>query len=1008
MIVPRHFEDLTVLRENTLPERSYFIPASKQMDDLVEHRERSDRFQLLNGNWKFRFFPSVQDVTEEFFRPDYDVSGFDTIPVPGMWQNYGYDNHQYTNVRYPIPFDPPYVPVANPAGAYVTTFEYHTDPHAPRACLNLEGVDSCAYIWLNGQYVGYRQVSHSTSEFDVTDKLLEGENRLAVLVLKWCDGTYLEDQDKFRMTGIFRDVYLLKRPEEAIRDYRVTTGNDGTVTVAVESPVPVTLSLFDGRQLIAQAETADTAVLTIPTPHLWSADDPYLYTLVLEASGEVITDRVGFREITIENSVLKINGQNIKFRGVNRHESDPVTGFVMSIEQMVKDLTIMKAHNFNAIRTSHYPCAPIFYQLCDQYGFYVIDEADNESHGTEFLAMKETKWDDIMRRWYEPIADNPLFTEATVDRTRKLVIRDKNRPCVVIWSMGNECAYGCTFEAALSWTKAYDNTRPTHYESAWHFGNRQNNDFSDLDTYSRMYPSLSEIEKNLQERMAHDHILDRPYILCEYCHAMGNGPGDLEDYFHTFYAHDALCGGFVWEWCDHAIYKGKNENGKDMYWYGGDHGEKPHDGNFCMDGLVYPDRTPHTGILEYRNVYRPARVVSYDQATGQLTLHNYMDFTDLQDYVNLSWEVTCDGVAIAQGTVETPSIAPHGDGVLTLPVSVPETGKCFLKLTYTLKADRPLQPAGQFLGFDEVPLENKDARNQEALAMDKVSAGSVSVAETAGTVLVTGDSFHYTLDKMTGLWSGLEVSGQPLLDRPMEWNVWRAPTDNDRKIKLIWKNNEYNAPVSRVYEISATSTGDTAVIEAHVGLTGWSIQKFLDLRVTWTVHGGGQLDVDIQALRNTEFRFLPRFGLRLFLNRQLDQVDYCGYGPMESYVDKRRAASYGRFGGNVESLHEDYIRPQENGSHFGCDWMTLTGGKLGLQVVSREPFSFNASRYTQEELEQKGHNYELQPCGSTVLCIDHALSGIGSNSCGPELMEQYRFQPETFRRCFRLIPTSQA
>ena len=1004
MIVPRHYEDLTVLHENTLPERSYFIPASKQRDDLVEHREHSDRFQLLNGNWNFRFYNSVQDVTEEFFRTDYDVSGFDTIPVPGMWQNYGYDNHQYTNVRYPIPYDPPYVPVDNPAGAYVTFFEYHKDPAAPKAYLNFEGVDSCAYIWLNGQYVGYRQVSHSTSEYDVTDKLVEGENRLAVLVLKWCDGTYMEDQDKFRMTGIFRDVYLLKRPEQAIRDYRVTAGIDGKVTVAVEASVSATVSLYDGNTLIAKAEAADTAVLNIPQPKLWSADDPYLYKLVLETPNEVITDRVGLREITIDKPVLKINGKPIKFRGVNRHESNPVTGFVMSIEFMVKELTLMKEHNFNAIRTSHYPCCPVFYQLCDQYGFYVIDEADNESHGVEFLAREQTNWDDVVARWYEDLANNPAFTEATVDRTRKLVIRDKNRPCVVIWSMGNECAYGCTFEAALAWTKAYDSTRPTHYESAWHAGKNEKNDVSNIDLYSRMYPSIAEIENNLANCMENDVILDRPYILCEYCHAMGNGPGDLEDYFQCFYAHDALCGGFVWEWCDHAIYKGEDANGKAMYWYGGDHGEKPHDGNFCMDGLVYPDRIPHTGMMEYRNVYRPARVTSYDQATGKMVLHNYMDFTDLKDYVNLSWEVTCDGKTLSQGSVETPSVAAQGNGELILPVEVPKKGKCFLKLSYYLKSDRPLQPAGQFLGFDEIALENADSRNQDALAMNTVTEGAVSVSETDRIITVTGDSFTYTMDKRTGLWKTMTIGGKALLDRPMEWNVWRAPTDNDRKIKLIWKNNEYNEPVTRCYEIAASTDGNTVTITTHTGLTGWSIQKFLDLKVTWTVHGGGELDVSIQGQHDNEFRPLPRFGLRMFLPKVMEQVSYCGMGPMESYIDKRRAAYYGKFDSNVMDLHEDYIRPQENGSHYGCDYVTVTGDGCSLTALSSETFSFNASVYTQEELETRAHNYELLPCGSTVLCIDHGVNGIGSNSCGPTLLPQYQLKPDHFERAFRLIP----
>ena len=1004
MIIPKHYESLDVLHENTLPERSYYIPASVPMHDLVEHRCRSDRFQLLSGDWKFRFYPRVGDVKEEFFRPNYDVSDFDTIPVPGMWQNYGYDRHQYTNVRYPIPFDPPYVPVDNPAGAYVTRFDYRKDPAAPRAYLNLEGVDSCAYIWLNGDYVGYRQVSHSTSEFDVTDLIVEGENVLAVLVLKWCDGTYMEDQDKFRLTGIFRDVYLLKRPEQMLWDYRIVADCSGKVTVAVKTEQPVKLTLFDGETLLAQAETEDHTDLQVADPHLWNAEDPYLYTLVLETADEAIVERVGLREITIEDSVLKINGQAIKFRGVNRHESDPVTGFVISIDQLRRDLELMKAHNFNAIRTSHYPCAPVFYQLCDQYGFYVIDEADNESHGTEVLAFQQTKWDDIIARWQEAIADNPLFIEATVDRTRKLVLRDKNRPCVVIWSMGNECAYGCTFESALAWVKSYDNTRPTHYESARYFTKERECDFSNLDLYSRMYPSLQHMRDEIDNRMNLPHFQDKPYILCEYCHAMGNGPGDLEDYFQFFQENDTMCGGFVWEWCDHAIYKGQAENGKAMYWYGGDHGEQPHDGNFCMDGLVYPDRRPHTGLLEYRNVHRPARVVKVDQEAGLFTLHNYMDFTDLSDYVNLEWAITCDGKILAEGTAETPCVPPHGDGILSLPVEVPAAGKCFLQLRYLLKQEHPLQPAGQFLGFDEVPLENADSRNQTARAIDTVTDGPVTVTETDSSITVCGDAFTYVMDKETALWQTMELQGIKLLDRSMNLNVWRAPTDNDRKIKLIWAANQYNNCRTRVYEISVRPENNEVWIKAHVGMTGWYVQKFLDLDLTWVVYGGGQVDLVINGDRNPGFRHLPRFGLRMFLPKSMEQVSYCGYGPMESYIDKRRAAAYGLFDTTVAALHEDYLRPQENGSHFGTDYVILQDQRCRLTVVSNEPFSFNASAYTQEELTDKAHNYELEACGSTVLCIDHAVGGIGSNSCGPELLPQYRFDADSFIRKLRFIP----
>ena len=520
MIVPKYFEDFDHLHVNTMPNRAYYIPASRRMEDLVENREASDRFFPLSGDWKFRYFTSVYDVKEEFFAEGYDTSAFETIPVPSVWQNYGHDHHQYTNVRYPFQVDPPYVPYENPCGAYVRTFEWKKQEEAPRAFLNFEGVDSCFYVWMNGSFVGYSQVSHSTSEFDVTDFLKDGTNIIAVLVLKWCDGSYLEDQDKFRMSGIFRDVYLLARPEKGIRDYFVKAAPDasyqnGEVSIAITwndgEPQEGTAKLFDAENhLVAEAAFGgDTVQMHVKDAHLWNAEEPYLYTLVLETAGEVITDHVGIREIHAKDGVLYLNGVKIKFHGTNRHDSDPVTGFAISLAQIKKDLKVMKEHNINAIRTSHYPNAPYCYQLYDRLGFYVIDEADNESHGTEAIYADYTSWEEYAKNWNKLIANNPVFTEATVDRTQRCVERDKNRPSVVIWSMGNECAYGCTFEAALKWTKEFDPTRLTHYESARYVDDPKKYDYSNLDLYSRMYPSLEEIKKELVE------YGDKPYIMCD-------------------------------------------------------------------------------------------------------------------------------------------------------------------------------------------------------------------------------------------------------------------------------------------------------------------------------------------------------------------------------------------------------------------------------------------------------------------------------------------------------------
>ncbi len=1022
MLIPRYYEDLSVLHLNTMPNRAYYVPASVPMDTVGEKRVASDRLMLLNGGWKFRYYESIYDLKEAFYEEGFCTDGFDEIPVPGVWQNYGYDRHQYTNVRYPFPMDPPYVPQDNPCGAYVHTFVYQEDSQAPGAYLNFEGVDSCFYVWLNGAFVGYSQVSHSTSEFDVTKYLKEGENTLAVLVLKWCDGSYLEDQDKFRMSGIFRDVYLLRRPKQGIFDYFLKAApangyRDGTIDVKftfLDQPVPVRCKVTDAQGgLVAEAETeGDSLHMEISGAHLWNAEEPYLYTIVFETEQEVITDHVGIREIHVEGNVVYINGQKVKFHGTNRHDSDPVTGFTISQAQMMKDLTLMKEHNINAIRTSHYPNAPHFYELYDAMGFYVIDEADNESHGTMCRYMEDSSWENASRHWNEPIADNPAFTEATVDRTQRCVERDKNRPSVVIWSMGNECAYGCTFEAALEWTKKFDDTRLTHYESALYTSGKRDYNFDNIDLYSRMYPALEEIHKYEQEDGR------KPFVMCEFCHAMGNGPGDLEDYFQVIQQYDGVCGGFVWEWCDHAIDLGKTIDGRKMYAYGGDHGEYPHDGNFCMDGLVYPDRRVHTGLLEFKNVYRPARVVSFDQESGTVMLHNYMDFLNLKEYLTVSWKVLCDGVAVACGCVEdqqVPDIPAHQEGSFRIDAPVPEKGKAALILSYALKDARGVLPAGFALGFDEVPLKTAENVNQTAKAVlagesalaDDEADGSFAVPEVEeedAFVIVSGDGWRYVYDKRKGVFAKMVYGDQNLLEQPMNYNIWRAPTDNDRNIKHQWMDAQYDKTMERAYRTEVSAADGCVVIESDVSVAAVYAQRILEIHAVWTVAGDGTVDVRLDVAKTPQFPFLPRFGLRLFLPKAMDQVTYCGIGPYESYRDKRQAGYHGVFRSDVAGLHEDYIRPQENGAHDDCDYVIVESDHLALTAAGAKTFAFQASEYTQEELTQKAHNYELEKSPYTVLCLDYRQSGIGSNSCGPVLREEYRLSEEKFVFELRMKP----
>lgn len=1137
MIIPRHYENLHILHENTMPDRNYYIPAGKAYSTSLDARDHSDRVQFLNGTWKFRYYDSIYKLQDEFYSEGYDISGFDDIPVPSVWQMHGYDYHQYTNVRYPFAFDPPYVPKDNPCGAYVTDFDYDQNEDAPLAHLNFEGVDSCFYVWLNGRYVGYSQVSHSTSEFDITEFIINGSNRLCVLVLKWCDGSYLEDQDKFRMSGIFRDVYILKRSEGAVYDYFIKTSCDditeptkADVTIdftafteyscvedrfsskpetvvdkGADSNVDIEVTILDADgsicssgcvkcEISAQSDantntakiktaaSSSNITLSIDSPVLWNAEKPYLYTVIIRCAGEVITDRIGIREITIENKIVYINGMPIKFHGVNRHDSDPVTGFTISREQIIKDMSLMKQHNVNAIRTSHYPNAPYFYELCDEYGFYVIDEADIEAHGPSELYYADNSWDNKAARWNEPIANNPEFCESILDRIKRCVIRDKNRASVVIWSMGNESAYGVTFEEALAWVKSYDSSRLTHYESAQYTDGKRKYDYSNLDLYSRMYPSISEMAEYI------DGDGDKPYILCEYCHAMGNGPGDLEDYFQFFDSHETTCGGFVWEWCDHAIYKGKAANGKEMYAYGGDSGETIHDGNFCMDGLVYPDRRPHTGLLEFKNINRPVRITGYDETNGVLTLHNYMDFTDIRDYLTMSYEVTCDGQVIASGDIDIPSVAPHGDGTISLRLitemqnliqnlsaingsdnsdssisddcsSVAERfddkacindmipHRAFLRVIYKAAVGSAFVNEGDVLGFDEVELDSPKQNTDEL--MDKTSALSkaqdttsapLHISETNTEFVISGSNFEYTFDRNTGNFAGIVVDGQELLSAPCDKTIWRAPTDNDRNIKNEWFRAHYDMVSERTYETSCIIKNDLAVITCTSCLSAPTVQPVLRINAEWTVSAEGTITAGLHVTKNPEFPVLPRFGARMVLRKDMRNVNYIGMGPYESYIDKHHASWHGAFSASIDEMHEDYIMPQENGSHFDCSYVqisapgandeadknssdknnsagsssyqsicnTQTASTIAattahsISVTSAVPFSMNASPYTAEELTNAAHNYELPESNKSVLCIDYRQNGIGSNSCGPELDEKYRFDEDEWEFRFTM------
>ncbi len=1002
MCVKNLYENLNILHENTMPDRAYYIPASVKMDNLVHDRAASDRLVLLSGQWEFQYYESVYDFSEE------DLSGSlaDTIPVPSVWQNHGYDSHQYVNFRYPIPADPPYVPQENPCGLYRRTFAYVKRVETPKAYLNFEGVDSCFYVWINGTYVGYSQVSHSTSEFDISNLLIDGDNEIAVLVLKWCDGTYLEAQDKFRMSGIFRDVYLLIRPDNHITDYFIRTDvKEGVIGVSMQyldGAIPTKVSLYDmeGNLVVAPECVAAAGTpfemlfsLRVEQPVLWSSEVPYLYTIVFETEHEVITDRIGFREIHVEDNIVYINGSKIRFRGVNRHDSDPVVGYAVTMEEIKRDLRLMKEHNINAIRTSHYPNAPYFYQLCDEYGFFLIDEADLEIHGAWELYYDDVTDQDRSARWNELITDKEEFVGPVVDRIKRMVMRDKNHTCVVIWSMGNEGGYGITIEKALEWTKSYDPSRLTHYESAFHKGRARKYDYSNLDLHSRMYPSLQEMADYLADAP------DKPYILCEYSHAMGNGPGDLEDYDTFMEAYDEMCGGFVWEWCDHAIFKGYAEGGKPIYYYGGDHGEKLHDNNFCMDGLVYPDRRPHTGLKEYKNVNRPGRVLSVDMETGIVVIENKCNYIDLDAYANLTGEVVADGVVIDSYPLTAKTAGHKAGESMEYQASFDryEQGRMFFRVRYALKEGTALLPEGFDLGFDEVEIETGSAPVKTVCdVMADEERDAITIEEKGRFIILTGDGFTYQYNRLVGTWDSMVVKEEALLVEPMGFSIWRAPTDNDAVIKQKWLKAMYHEAKTRTYEVSLEETEEGVKIVARMGVVAMSVQRIMNLDAIWTISRDGSIRMQVHAVKHPEFPDLPRFGIRMMLDPAFEQVSYSGMGPYESYVDKHRASWHGIFEEQVRDLHEDYLMPQENGSHYDCDYVMLENDTSKVTICCKERFCFNASRYSAYQLTEKKHSFELEEEPGIILHVDYKQNGIGSNSCGPELLKSYRFDESEF------------
>jgi len=1022
-------KDLKTLHVGCEKPHAYFIPYQSAETAKIANRSRSDRFFSLCGEWSFRYYASVEDI-EDFTAPDWSEEGADRLTVPMSWQyalGRGYDTPHYTNVRYPIPVDPPYVPSKNPCGLYQRDFAVDKDTLASRDVkLVFEGVDSCFYLYVNRRFVGYSQVSHMTSEFSVNEYLHDGINTIQVLVLKWCDGTYLEDQDKIRSSGIVREVYLLSRDKAHVTDLyvRALPSEDfKTATLSAElhsnAPLSVGYRLLSpaGEELaqgVCNVNAKETLTLSIDSPMLWNDETPYLYRLCLTAGEEHICQEVGVRRFEVKGRVVYVNGKKVKAKGVNRHDSHPELGTSTPVDHMLRDLYLLKAHNVNMVRTSHYPNDPRFYEHCDRLGFYVCDETDLETHGFQSNGTPLTEgayaWDQL--------TDNPEWSEAYLDRAERMFERDKNHACVLMWSVGNESGTGLNHRIMSEYFHRRAPGCIVHCEDASrrasdlyrHAGGKEKRiDFDYIDIESGMYLPFEHDPNRPDKVSVISHLTQKdfaskPLFLCEYSHAMGNGPGDLEAYWELIYKYDNFFGGCVWEMIDHSVNVGTLADPK--FIYGGDLGNTPHDSNFCVDGLVYPNRRVHTGMLEYKQVLRPCRLTAYDTAKNTVTLKNLRYFTSLSD-LDLYWSLERNGKVIREGRVTGLQIAPQHRRTYKLDLGNVQAlnGYCYLNLSFRTNSSQPWAAAGYEVGFEQIELHAASV----PITAEKATAFGYAVSENNSVEITNGDTV-YTVDQNSGLLVGITHCGKQMLTAPVTPTVWRAPTDNDRKIKRDWIDRFYNKLKCHARDCRITeATKDRITLEAQLLLAADCKRPLVRMTVTYTVTKGEGLTVSTKAKTLIENAVpLPRFGFVYKMPADCEYLSYFGRGPVESYRDKRHASHMGVFQTTVTEHFEPYVRPQENMAHTDTRWMQVSNpAGQALLVTNTEDnnsFSFNCSHFTAEQLTETAHDYELVPLDETVVYVDYLQAGIGSNSCGPTLSRSLQILDEEINFSFRLLP----
>lgn len=1015
-----------------------FLPFSDKEAARNGSRGKSAYYRQLNGQWQFHWTPAAHLAPEGFELPEYDASGWDRITVPSNWEMLGYGRPNYTNRNYPFPYDPPYVPDENPVGCYRKYFLLPQDWKDKYVSITFDGVDSFFYLYINGEEVGCSKGSHLPAEFDITRYLRDGKNLIAVKVYKWSDGSYLEDQDQWRLHGIFRDVYLSADKTLRLKDLWVNTDFDsgdedaeltihadiinGSTAAAASKAV---FTLYDKSwneikhlevnvDAPAGEEITIENTVTIVKPQKWNPEQPYLYTLIttlFDGNGDELSSypfKVGFRKVEINGVEFLVNGVSVKLKGVNRHDTHYRYGHVMPVEEMIRDIELMKQHNINCVRTAHYPNDPRWLDLCDKYGLFVVNEADLETHGDGISDFALTS--------------SPDWTEAYLDRTERMVRRDRNHPSIVMWSMGNESGYGSNIVKMIERTRVLDPSRPIHYCEAGRA--------PEVDLYSAMYTAirLSDEIRMRYERMppgALDSMpvelrnaalamlntlekwateADKPFFMCEYAHAMGNGPGSLADYWDMIYQYPALIGGCVWEWVDHGILK-QNENGENFYAYGGDFDDFPNDGPFCIDGLNYPNRTPHTGLIEYKKVIQPVRVVSFNKASGIVVIKNMNYFTDLS-WLEGRWNISRNGQTVVSGRFDGLSNAPGEEKAfkIHLPENISDADYQ-VNLTFVQREDTLWAKAGYEVATEQITLTSLPRVKEDARQLS-----GLSVENRKNELIVAGEQFKLVFDINKGVITGYEYQDMPLIDKGPETNLWRAPTDNDNGFldnAKRWIEYGLDQLQHRCSGFHWNATKHTVEVHVETVDGSYSIQPASRSLYTYSIYGDGTVRVKVRVEPRANLGHLPKLGTKLKLNRELDQVIWYGRGPQENYADKKSAAYIGLYKSKVVDLHEPYVRPQENGAHEDTVFAAVTNGLgLGLVFVGLPTFVFTAHDYSDEALFKAQHDYEIERDGSTWVHIDYKQGGLGSNSCGPDPLDHFKVKAQAAELEYYIRPFS--